>query len=143
MTSCPRPLPGATQIEIRTRDGNTDSGGIEPVRSYRRATVQVIGNSLSKADLEGEEIGRRLADRILQTLPSAQKVVEGFIQRKIPLASLADAAAFHLPLALELKLQLLAEADVLVRAELLLASLPPAKASDGGGRWYPVDFSSN
>ena len=116
---------------------------IEPVRSFRRANVQVIGKSLSKAKTARKEIGQQLADRILQTLPWAQKLVEGFIQGKIPLASLADAVAFHLPLAIELKLQLLAEADVASRAELLLASLPPAKASHRGPPRYPADFSSN
>ena len=116
---------------------------IEPVRSFRRARVQVISDGFSETDAAGRELGERLADRILQTLPSTQKVVEAFSQRKIPLASLTDVVAFHLPLPIDLKLQLLAEADVLIRAELLLACLPHAKTSLRGTRRYPGDFSTN
>jgi Lon protease-like protein len=116
---------------------------IEPVRSFRRARVEVIGNAFPKSDKATEELGGRVSERVLETLPWARKLVEGYRQDKISLASLADAIAFHLPLATKLKLQLLAEADVMVRAELLLANLPPAKSSDRSGRRYPTDFSAN
>jgi hypothetical protein len=76
-------------------------------------------------------------------MPSAQKVVEAFTQRRLPLTSLTDVVAFHLPLPIDLKLQLLAEADVLLRAELLLASLPHPKTSRRVTQRYPGDFSSN
>ena len=82
-----------------------------------------------------------MACRILETLPSAQNLVDGFFQRKIPLASLTDVIAFHLPLAIDLKLRLLAEADALVRAKLLLANLPMANASTRGNRRYPPEGS--
>jgi ATP-dependent Lon protease len=116
---------------------------IEPVRSFRRARVRVISDGSSQAETAGRKIGERLADRMLQILPSAQKLVEAFIQRKISLASLTDVFAFHLPLPIDLKLQLLAEADVLIRAELLLASLPHAETSRRQTRRYPGDFSAN
>jgi hypothetical protein len=41
---------------------------IEPGRSYRRAGVQVIDNSLSEGVMADKKIRGRLADRILQTL---------------------------------------------------------------------------
>ena len=116
---------------------------IEPVRSFRRANVQLIGNGSSEEHTAVTRVGERLGERILQTLPAARELVEGFIQRRIPLASLVDIVAFHLPLTTELKLQLLGEPDLAVRAKLLLASLPPVKASRPRTRPYPTDFSDN
>jgi Lon protease-like protein len=116
---------------------------IEPVRSFRRARVEVIGSALPKPDKAADKLRDRLVERILETLPWAQKLVAGYREGKISLASLADAIAFHLPLATELKLRLLAEADVMVRAELLLANLPPVRTAGGPVRRYPKDFSAN
>jgi Lon protease-like protein len=116
---------------------------IEPVRSFRRARVKVIDNAFPEPAKAADKLGERVSERVLETLPWARKLVTGYRQGKISLASLADAIAFHLPLATKLKLQLLAEADVKVRAELLLANLPPVKTAGRSGRRYPNDFSAN
>jgi ATP-dependent Lon protease len=116
---------------------------IEPVRPYRRAKVQIIGDVSSGAYQAGSELGERLAYRVLENLPAAQSLVDRFIQHKISLASLTDVVAFHMPLAIDLKLRLLAEADAMVRAKLLLANLAIANASTRGNRRYPPEFSVN
>jgi Lon protease-like protein len=117
---------------------------INPVRSFRRARVSLIEDRVATSDKVTEEFGKALTDRILQSIPSARQMVDEFRRRRISLATLTDVAAFHLPLPIKLKLQLLGESDVLVRSQLLLASLPPSLPSQNiGNPSYPADFSDN
>ena len=116
---------------------------IEPVRSFRRAKVRLIGCRHSEADAASRKQAERLAEQMLEILPSARGFVEELTEHNISLAALTDFVAFYLPLATELKLQLLSEADPKVRAELLLATLARAKSPGRSNRWYPADFSAN
>jgi ATP-dependent Lon protease len=116
---------------------------IEPVRSFRRASVQLIEDHSVESDSEGRIVGEQLAGRLLQALPLAKKLVEGFMHGRISLATLADVIAFHLPLATDLKLQLLAEASVLKRAKLLLANFPSLEGRKRRNGAHPTDFSEN
>ncbi len=116
---------------------------IEPVRSFRRARVELLGEDQLPDEPTSSRLGRKLADRLLKTLPAAQELVDQFFQGGISLASLADVMAFHLPLDLERKLELLAEVDVRKRADLLLANLSPMDEPGRESRPYPADFSDN
>ena len=116
---------------------------IEPVRSFRRAKVRLIGCRHSEADAASRKQAERLAEQMLEILPSARSFVNELTEHNISLAALTDFVAFYLPLATEMKLQLLAEADPAVRAELLLASLVRATSPGRGDRGYPASFSAN
>lgn len=116
---------------------------IEPVRAYRRATVQLIQSNSLRKDEERGTVGNRLAELVSQKLPGTEKLVEAFVQGNISLGSLADVAAFYLPLSTELKLQLLAEPDVLTRTKLLVCELAPAESENSSTPKYPRDFSDN
>ena len=115
---------------------------IEPVRSFRRAQVKLIDDQSLEEDDSNLQLGARLAERMLQVLPSAQSVVGEFLRGRLSLASLTDAFAFHVPLPNELKLQLLGESNAVVRAERLLASLPRPSVDRRKNR-FPADFSAN
>jgi Lon protease-like protein len=116
---------------------------IEPVRSFRRASVKLYDDHSPESDEAIAKLVQQLAKRSQQLLPSAKKLFEEFSRHNIPLGSLTDVLAFHLPLAVDLKLKLLAEPEVLTRAQLLLDSLPAAKEEGGGRKPYPTDFSAN
>ena len=115
---------------------------IEPVRSFRRAKVGLIGLPRSEADAASRKQADRLAEQILKILPSARGFVEQLTEHDLSLAALTDFVAFYLPLGTELKLRLLAERDAVARADLLLATLARAKSQESR-RGYPADFSSN
>ncbi len=116
---------------------------IEPVRSFRRARVKLIEDPASPANDVTQRIGLQLADRLREALPAAEGVIERFMDGEISLASLSDVAAFHLPLPTEVKLELLAEANALVRTERLLEQLPSAKSVSAKRTRYGSDFSAN
>jgi uncharacterized protein len=116
---------------------------IEPVRSFRRAKVHLVGDRPSEANASNGVQARRLANQILTVLPAAKGLVEKLLEHDLPLAALTDCLAFFLPLATELKLQLLAESDARVRVEVLLAALAKAKASAKPGMGRFTDFSNN
>lgn len=116
----------------------------EPVRSFRRARVSLIEDLPGASGGVFDELGKALTHHILQALPSAQQLVDEFTQRRISLATLTDVAAFHLPLSVEFKLQLLSEPDVATRTQLLLASLRAAQLGETIRKHkYPADFSAN
>ena len=107
---------------------------IEPVRSFRRAVVRVIDDHLSEADKAGRRLGEQLANQVLRALPSAKELVEHYVQGVIALASLTDVVAFHLPLAMETKLQLLAEGA----STREIAARILRETTTAGVRYYPV-----
>jgi ATP-dependent Lon protease len=116
---------------------------IEPVRAYRRAKVCTLGGLHSPADTAGSRQAVRLAEAMLSILPAARPFVEELLKHDVSLAALTDFVSFHLPLATELKLRLLAEPNPGVRAELLLATLSTAKSATSGRHRRPADFSDN
>ena len=127
---------------------------ITPVRSYRRAQVEIVDElDVARAEL-ARRLGRRLTQQISAVGPSAAKLEQAFAQEKISLASLTDLIAFHFPLDLELKLQLLADPDPCQRAELLINSVqfttaqePAADERDNDQatprRRFPPRFGAN
>ena len=116
---------------------------LSPCGHFGELSVKLIDDRLLEADQAVRKLGEQLADRILKTLPSADKLVEEYLQRRISLSVLTDVLAFHLPLPFELKLQLLAEPDVRNRVKLLLVNAPSANAAGGATQRYPGDFSEN
>ena len=87
-----------------------------------------------EADNRSRKLGEQLAERFLGIVPSAREFFEPLMQRAATLALITDIVAFHLPLDTELKLQLLAEADPVHRAKVLLDNLPATttKNTQGG-----------
>lgn len=97
---------------------------ITPVRSFRRAAVEIIENlDVTSAAGAAREIGATLAQRFVAAAKSADELVPHFREGKLSLSSLTDVVAFHLPVKLELKLKLLGEPDPIRRAQWLLKSL--------------------
>ncbi len=113
---------------------------ISPVRSFRRAMIDVIEDDLQE---EGSEIarrfGERLASRFLSATKSAEPVVNSYGEGQIGLSALTDLVAFHFPLKVSLKLQLLAEPNPLARARLLIPALEGLVAVDS----EPADGSQS
>lgn len=97
---------------------------ITPVRSFRRAMVEIIENlDVSEIAKTAREVGAALAERFVDAAKSADEMVTHFREGKLSLSSLTDVVAFHLPVGLELKLKLLEEPNPLQRAEWLLHAL--------------------
>ncbi len=116
---------------------------IEPVRSFRRGKVTVIGSRTEKAMTESAERAEQLVAQIVKRFPAMRRLFAELAGHEIPLAALTDVAAFHLPLKMELKLQLLAETDPTLRAELLLANYPWTESLESDSGRYRGDFSAN
>ena len=103
---------------------------ITPVRSFRRAAVEIIQNhAVTDSDL-ARQLGETLARRFVAAAKSADELVSHFREGKLSLSSLTDVVAFHLPVALDLKLKLLKEPDPVQRAKWLLAAFNGSSDSD-------------
>jgi ATP-dependent Lon protease len=116
---------------------------IEPVRSFRRGKVTVIGSRTAKAKTASAERAEQLVAQIVKIFPAMRRLFEELSGHEIPLAALTDVVAFHLPLKMELKLQLLAETDPTLRAELLLANYPWTESLESDSGRYRGDFRAN
>jgi len=116
---------------------------IEPVRSFRRGKVTVIGSRTEKAKADSAERAEQLVAQIVKIFPAMRGLFANLSGYEIPLAALTDVVAFHLPLKMELKLQLLAETDPALRADLLLGSYPWTESLESDSGRYRGDFSSN
>lgn len=116
---------------------------IEPVRSFRRGRVTVIGSRTETANNVMAERAEQLAAHVVKRFPPMRKLFAELSGYEIPLAALTDVVAFHLPLKTELKLQLLAETDPTLRADLLLANYPWTSSLDSDNRPFHGDFSAN
>jgi Lon protease-like protein len=102
---------------------------ILPVRSFRRARVQLVDEQPAEAAVAvTQQLGRDLTARLATSVPAAEKLVNEFSDGNLSLGALTDIMAFHLPFDLKFKLALLAEADALQRAQMLLTHLPPAES---------------
>lgn len=97
---------------------------ITPVRSFRRAAVEIISDRIViEAAETARRLGAKLAERFVAAAKSAEKLAVNFREGKITLSSLTDVVAFHFPLELGLKLHLLGETNPIERAHLLLGAL--------------------
>jgi len=113
------------------------------VRAYRRAKVCALGSLPSPAGTAGSRQAVKLAEEMLSILPATGPFIEELLKYDVSVAALTDFVSFHLPLATELKLRLLAEPNPGVRAELLLAELSTAKSAPRGRGRRPTDYSDN
>jgi Lon protease-like protein len=123
---------------------------IEPLRSFRRAKVELVEDccDFSSAD-EEEQLQETLVAAFRKHLPCTCQVpeqLEDLLSRHLSLGLLTDLAAYALPLDLAIKRQLLAERRVSVRAQMLLSQIEqglvrqPAVAKALG---FPPAFSDN
>jgi ATP-dependent Lon protease len=113
---------------------------IEPVRAFRRAQVQLIEDSFPE---KAKQLESQIVHQIRQAVPLAKDLIDKVTDGQISFPALIDVLAFHLPIATEVKLQLLAESDVMVRATTLLHSIPQTEPPEPGRGNYPTDFSAN
>ena len=113
---------------------------IEPVRSFRRAKLNVMedicGNALEALKRSAEQF----AIQLRRAIPDVENLIQGYLSGEISLASLTDVLAFHLPLPQNVKLELLAESDVQLRVERLMKVLPHPTTHTNR---YGAKFSAN
>lgn len=111
------------------------------IRSFREADVLVLSDTPeTDPDLPAESIFRELQAQFL-SLVAAQHLQGKSLLEELPLGLMADVLAFHLPLRTSLKLQLLAEPNVVRRARSISAALN-GEDSRGFGRGT-IPFSVN
>ena len=119
--------------------------------AFRVAEVRILQDDLSPDE---QDTRRKLRQKLLKTFRStlpigegAKEKITGLLQKHVPLGVLADLIAFTAQLEGDFKQLLLAETDVLERAEALLARL--SNDSLAAGHWpkslggYPPPFSAN
>lgn len=130
---------------------------ITPVRSYRRAHVKIIDDVVVTDTPAAQQLGQQLGQQIGAIGQGAQKLAAAFRQDKISLAAFTDLIAFHFPLPLDVKLQLLADADPSHRAQMLIEAIklePSTKIDQSAGatdddqppaarRRFPPQFGEN
>ena len=122
---------------------------LDPVRSFRQAEVEVVADL--SPPLGDPRIGRlreQLCETIRQQMPccDTHDAVAHILENAYPLGQLTDLVAYALPLQVCVKQQLLAEPDVIRRAEQLCQLIH----SEGAGplatmieKGFPPPFSKN
>ena len=121
---------------------------ISPVKSYRRAKVEVLSEEFLDIRTLAESPHRDLVTQLAAHAPLAEELIAAYTAGNLSLNGLTDIIAFHIPFELRLKLSLLAETDPIRRAESLLAELPKLDIERPGARRsagdeFPPPFSSN
>lgn len=134
-------------------------------RSFRMADVEVAAEfqSLSPDSDSGSELKRSVLEAFASVIPATATVQQNLLELmagQMGLGPITDIISFTLPLGTPAKLTLLAEADIIQRATLLVRLLrerfaegsliasDPSSADDpstGGGplRPFPPNFSDN
>jgi ATP-dependent Lon protease len=122
---------------------------LSPLRSFRQARVELLDDSYDFASTcDRKRLQEELMAAFRCHLPCACELpeqLESMLSSQLPLGLLTDLAAYALPLAADIKLELLAECCVRRRAETLLrevkslAKAPACKPS----RVFPPAFSDN
>ena len=95
---------------------------IEPVRSYRRAAVQLPDEQPLGDRAEADQLAAQLAARLVVRAPKLRKLLDAAIGR-ISLGTFTDIVAQNLNFDRSFKLELLGESDSFVRARWLLDKL--------------------
>lgn len=120
---------------------------ISPVRSYRRAQVEVLSEDIIGKTEQDRSAHGDFVEQVIRLVPSTEELVETFTTGKVSLNGLTDLLAFHLPFDRQVKLALLEELNAVKRAELLLEHLPnlPAQppSDDVDDDDDPLPFSGN
>ena len=129
-------LVGARRAEIKHE--------VTPVRSYRRASVEIIDDLQVTDTRWARQMGDELAERVMAASESAEELAMIFREGKISLSSLTDIIAFYFPLEIALKIRLLKEPDPLARGNLLLKSINfDSPKSTGQPKHPPFKDDSN
>jgi ATP-dependent Lon protease len=134
---------------------------LDPIRSFRQARVELLDDCYVFASARQR---KRMQDELLAAfrthLPCSCELpeeLETMISSQLPLGLLTDLAAYALPLAADVKLQLLAECGVRERAEVLLREVAqlaittkkpqptasPCQKASKSPLIYPATFSDN
>jgi Lon protease-like protein len=97
---------------------------LDPLRSFRQARVQIVEDC---DDFNTNRDRKKMQDELLaafrEHLPCSCELpeqLESMLTSQLPLGLLTDLAAYALPLAADVKLQLLAECGIRERSEILL-----------------------
>jgi Lon protease-like protein len=121
---------------------------LPPDKAYRMARVEVLEDVLIGSEEKEQTLRKQLARQMTAWFAAQSPALEQLrklLQSSLPLGTLGDVFAFALPVAVELKQELLEEANVERRIQRLLAHLenhdPPAVQSSS--RRFPPDFSTN
>ncbi len=118
---------------------------LAPDKSYREAYVELLpdfytpGAEGQRAVMQSQLLAK--FKTILPNIPDAQEQLDELLGSEIPLGVLTDIVAYTLDLTLEIKQQLLGEANVDARAELLIKHLAATTSADE--RPFPPEFSAN
>jgi len=133
---------------------------LDPLRSFRQARVEIVEDCDDfLSDCERRKLQEKLLAAFREHLPCSCELpeqLEGMLTAQMPLNLMTDLAAYALPLAPEVKLQLLGESCVRHRSEILLSEVSklattvaksaghaPAKKSATSPLVYPPVFSDN
>jgi Lon protease-like protein len=121
---------------------------LDPLRSFRQAKVELVED---RYDFESLSERKRTQEKLLTAfrrhLPCTCQLpeqLEEMLSRHLPLGLLTDLAAYALPLDMEIKRKLLAEASVGARASVLLEQVEQmAGVARKKLHRFPPHFSDN
>ncbi len=125
------------------------------IRTFRQAEIELVDEVYSvDGEVDRAEMQAELTVQFQQALPlpkglKAAGPVHELLTSDLPLDVLTDLASFALPLDLQLKCALLAEADVDCRARMLLQALgaavrkPSQSVAAAASFGFPPRFSQN
>jgi Lon protease-like protein len=134
---------------------------LAPLRSFRQARVELMDDCYDFASsCERKRLQAELLAAFRTHLPCSCELpeqLENLISNQLPLGQLTDLAAYALPLAADVKLQLLGECGVRERAEILLQEVSklavahkkpqpaasPCTKAPKSPLIYPPNFSDN
>jgi Lon protease-like protein len=114
---------------------------LEAGTPYRSARVELLADVLVERARRERHLRRLLIKRAPSLFPSQKALQEQLLKllnSDLSLSALCDIVAFALPLTVEIKQELLEQADVEQRACRLLQLLRPARK-----RTFPPEFSAN
>jgi len=93
---------------------------IEPVRSYRRAQIELIEEQSVENTPRDDLLHERLISLFLKCNSHSEEYSGDLEELDVPLGMLTDLVAFHTPLPMQRKIELLAEANPHQRAQQIL-----------------------
>ena len=93
---------------------------ITPVRSYRRAAVELLPEASPVNERDVGPLARRLVAKASLAIPEFEKLVQPLEAGEITLGAITDVVAHNTKLDFSVKLGLLAECDPVARAETLI-----------------------
>jgi Lon protease-like protein len=121
---------------------------LDPLRSFRQAKVDIVEDRYDFESLaERKRTQEKLITAFRRQLPCTCQLpeqLEEMLSRHLPLGLLTDLAAYALPLDIDVKRKLLAEASVNARAHVLLEQVEQmARIARSKSSCFPPPFSEN